>query len=123
LLLAKRGTPPDVLLRRVDFLPSAERLYRGYWEIDRSEWGVPLMSGMRAVLDEYGWTDPFERGEIRDLWRSMHREESKARDEKRKAAEEAKGRGEEGTSSKGGVLKRFWDRTLGKRGTDEDDED
>jgi hypothetical protein len=81
------------------------------------------MSGMRAVLDEYGWIEPSERHAIRRLWKAMYSEESKARDEKRKAAERDKPEGSGPGRSKGNALKRFWDRTLGKRDLDEGDED
>lgn len=87
---ARRGDPPAVLLRCVDFLPSAERIYEAYWELDRSEWGQPLFASKQAVLTEYGWTAPAERRFVRDLWRAMQGEERKLREEQRKAAEAAK---------------------------------
>lgn len=90
LLKAQRGDPPTILRRHVELYPAAERLWAAYWEVDRSEWGVPLTTGMRAVLDEYGWTDPLERRAIRKLWRLMYSEESKAREAKRKAAKDGK---------------------------------
>lgn len=99
LLKAQRGDPPAVLQRHIELYPAAERIWAAYWEVDRSEWGVPLTAGMRAVLDEYGWTDPFERRAIRKLWRLMYSEESKAREAKRKAAKGGKpgtGKGSDG---------------------------
>lgn len=114
MLLARRGDPPAVLLRRVEFLPTAERVYAAYWEIDRSEWGVPLFSGMRAVLDEYGWTDPEQRRAVRGLWRAMYGEEAKAREVKRKAADEAK----EATGEQGSTRRAGRRRELGELGED-----
>ncbi len=102
LLLARRGDPPAVLKRHVDLYPAAERIWEAYWEIDRSEWGVPLTTGMREVLDEYGWTNPQERRAIRKLWRLMYSEEHADREAKRKAAKNKKKKpGREGSSDDG----------------------
>lgn len=90
LLKARRGDPPAVLLRCVEFLPSAERIYEAYWEIDRSEWGAPVFTSKLAVLTEFGWKTPAERRFVRDLWRAMYGEERKVREEQRKAADAAK---------------------------------
>ena len=87
MLLAQRGAPPAVLVRCPAFLPQAERIFEAYWDIDRSEWGTPLFSGMRQVLDEFGWTEPSQRRLVRALWRSMAADEAQAREERRKAAE------------------------------------
>lgn len=74
-----------ILERCPEVLRGLRWVWDAYWEIDRDGMsGALTMTGMRAVLDEWGVTDRERRYEIRQLWRAMHAEEANIREKNRK---------------------------------------
>jgi len=56
--------------------------YEGFYECDRDGMtGALTFGGMCAVFDEYGITDPWERRQVRGIWRSMDAARRDKRDE------------------------------------------
>ena len=90
---AQDGFSQPVLERRPAIYRTTAWVYDDYWEIDRSEMGVPSFRGMNDVLTEYDIADKDERKRVRSYWRAMYSQEVKDREARLEATKTAAGNG------------------------------
>lgn len=77
------GLPVRVLDARPDLPPGWGQAVAMYHEVDRSEMGRPLLTSMRAALDEMGVKRRTDRDAIRAVWWQMHAADVDRRDKKK----------------------------------------
>ena len=81
-LVTEPGPARDFMQSRPEILSWAEDYYVGFYDCDRDGMsGALTLAGMELSMTVHGITDPWEREQVRNLWRSMESSRREKSDE------------------------------------------